>query len=167
MTIYQETQRYHQPLAIGLLIFFSVLSLYRLSISILHDHGTLGLSALCVLLIGFSWYCISHFRMSIRIKRKKIIIRAPGSFLGKRKLRFRDIKQIEFLTFSLPEMWSGALVHLSSDYHLLDFGDHKGVYIVMNNGEKFLILSNQLFDRQNEIGLPTDLAQPILQRADN
>ena len=157
MTYYKEEQRFRNPGLLALLALMSFLVLYRLGLSLIEgpDVRVLAITAAIALVIGAAWYAVFRSRLRIKLSDKCLKVKLKGLIGGRLKLPTSDMVDCTFVDVAPSARWSGVLAHPSSDFSSIDFGGRKGLYVRMRNGHSYFIGSDDLFERRDELPLPT------------
>ncbi|MBB4079808.1 hypothetical protein GGR28_002435 [Lewinella aquimaris] len=160
MTYYKEEQRLRNPGLIALMILMTGLVGYR--VALLGFGGAsarqLVITGLIALLVAGCWYAVYRSRLRIKINDKHVKVKMKGVLGRQLKLPTADIVDCTYVDVAPSARWSGALTHPSSTFSCIDFGGRRGICIRMRNGHTYFIGSDDLFERQNDIPLPTHAA---------
>ncbi len=153
--IIKDNQKYHSLEAYILLGLFSSMLLFELIQSAVLTH-TKDLShwtifSVLVLVFALTWYIVLKAKLKIRVTKSTLSIQRTPFFGKQYKLPFKDMEAVSFITVSQAAKTSGWAINMCTNCKEFDFGDNNGVHVLMNNGEEYLIFSDLLYDRRNQL----------------
>lgn len=148
--LFSGSERYHGHAVYALLVVFSLMLLYQIIIAFIDrpSDSTFHLLLLLLLtfLIGLSWWLLLKFRLHIKLSKKSITLRFYPLFLRKMKFSRKEVESVQFIKISERALWSGGLVHFSSDSTLYGVGNNCGILVKMKNSKQYFIFSKKLYD---------------------
>lgn len=152
-TIYKGEQRLRNPGLLALFTLMTLLVCYRIGIELTYGASTFDVivTALITVGIGLCWYGVYRSRLKIKINDKHLKVRMKGVIGRRLKLRTDEMTCCDFVDVAPSARWSGLFANPSSDFHSIDFGGRRGLFVEMEDGRSYFIGSDDLFDRQHEI----------------
>lgn len=147
MKLYREDQKYHDGIAIAMIV---ALSLLFISTLLTQAHG-LWKIALGVVTVGAIVLLVTRLRLKIRIGKKKMSIRISPIPWSRVRLSKDEVTGIEFVKSAKAEIANGWAVHYGGKLRFFNFGDNKGMLIHRNDGGGIVVLSSKLYENRDKV----------------
>ncbi len=117
-------------------------------------------TAFTALLIGTAWY-LSRFRLMVRLNEKNLKLEAGPFQLYKRKIKWKNVQEIELIHLPRFYKWLGWNVHVSAGNNWYSVGEKCVAKIVMKDGD-IVFVGCQEVDKWNELLLEFDRTKDLV-----
>ena len=121
-------------------------------------------AAVTALLIGTAWY-LSLFRIVVRLNEKNLKLVAGPFQLYKRKIKWKNVEEIEMIHLPRYYKWLGWNVHVSSGNNWYHVGEKCVAKIIMKDGY-VVFVGCQEVDKWNELLQEYDRTRDLVAVAD-
>ncbi len=101
------------------------------------------------LLLATAWY-LSRFRLIVRLNEKNLKLEAGPFQLYKRKIKWKDVLEIELIHLPRFYQWLGWNVHFSAGNGWYSIGERSVARIVLKDGHMVFIGCHEV-DRWNQL----------------
>jgi len=121
-------------------------------------------AAFTTLLIATAWY-LSRFRLVVRLNEKNLKLEAGPFQLYKRKIKWKNVQEIELIHLPRFHQWLGWNVHVSASNNWYSIGEKCVAKIVMKDGD-IVFVGCQEVDKWNELLHEFDRTKDIVALAE-
>lgn len=151
--IYQEEQRFHEPLSRLLFILLAVVALYNIGGQLIENGWNSQLIYTLAGLISLAaiFLAVRSMRMRIKIGRKYFRVRVHPLPWSQRKIHREEVDQIYFFSLSEASLSGGWAVGVQPSTKSYNFGDRSGMVLLLKNGEEIRVFSRELYEQADEL----------------
>lgn len=139
--IYQEKQRFHDWLIVGLLLLAVIGLLFGAASIFWNAQATVVYSLICVGLaagLGYAIYWLTSLRSKLTITKKKIKFKFKGPLATSKKIAWGDIESCSIVKSNTIARWERPKVTIS-DEKFYSLSGRNGLMIKTWEGEHYLI----------------------------
>jgi hypothetical protein len=150
---YREEQRYARNSIIGIVTIVAVL-LVMLVVQALMGKFFSALNwgialSFTAFLIATAWF-LSRFRLIVRLNEKNLKVEAGPFHLYKRKIKWKNVQEIELIHLPRFYQWLGWNVHFSAGNGWYSIGERSVARIVLKDGHVVFVGCREV-DRWKEL----------------
>ena len=116
------------------------------------------------LLIATAWY-LSRFKLVVRLNEKNLKLEAGPFQLYKRKIKWKNVQEIEMIQLPRFYQWLGWNVHFSASNGWYSLGERSVAKIVLKDGQVIFVGCSEV-DRWNELLNEYDRTKDLVAVAD-
>ncbi|MEZ4951170.1 MAG: hypothetical protein R2769_08940 [Saprospiraceae bacterium] len=141
--ILREEHKFAKYEVLALIGFFILGLAYTLSDALFINPGresmlSVIITGLIVFALGWLFVLLLRNKLSFEVNRKNIKISYFPIFKKKRKIKWKEVKEVKEFNIPLESEWSGWMVSFGGlrDYCV---SRHKGVLMTLHNGEQIFL----------------------------
>jgi hypothetical protein len=151
--LYQEEQRYHEPLSRLLLLVLTGVALFNIGGHLIQQGWDRPLIyALAGLLsLGLIALAVRALRLRIKISRNKFRIQVQPLPWSRRKIHREEVERIYFFSLSEATLTGGWAVGVHPATQCYNFGDRSGIVLLLKNGEEIRVFSRELYEQADQL----------------
>jgi len=121
-------------------------------------------AAFTTLLIATAWY-LSCFRLMVRLNEKNLKLEAGPFQLYKRKIKWKNVQEIELIQLPRFHQWLGWNVHVSAGNNWYSIGAKFVAKIVLKDGDTVFVGCREV-DKWNELLQEFDRTKDLVATSD-
>lgn len=147
-------QGFRDIYAIGLLLLFAVLSLFKMASLLISGEVFSWESLLLIsifIMFGYVVYLVRIAKLKLKIGSKNISVKIEPFGWTRMKFSKDEVKAFKFFNSDPLTITSGHFVHFGSRTKVFNFGDCCGISLELNSGKKVIIFSKELCEKQEEV----------------
>lgn len=161
--IYQEKQRYHDWIVVGLLALATLGLLYGASTYFWDPQGTLVYSIVSLLLaagLGYAIYWLTSLRSKVTITDEKIKFKLKGPIEATKKIAWDDIESCTIVKSPALAKWDRAKITLT-DEKFYSLNGRNGLMIKTRDGNHYFIGVNNVGELQAALSSEEEIWEVI------